>query len=62
MRKKSVINFVLTRQDEETVISMEIDEQKEFTPYRRKTENGQIVKTYSDQNTIIVKLNILGHG
>ena len=37
---------------------MDIDEQKEFTPYRRKTENGQIVKTFSDHNTDIVKLKI----
>ena len=38
---------------------MEIDEAQEYTPYRKRNENGTLKKVYTDHYTIILQLNIL---
>ena len=38
---------------------MEIDEAREYTPYRKLNENGTLRNVYTDHHTIILQLNIL---
>ena len=58
--KKSVIDYAITKQEDEDILtSMEIDEAQEYTPYRKLNENGTLKKVYTDHCTIILQLNIL---
>ena len=57
---KSVIDYAITKQEDEDILtSMEIDEAREYTPYRRLNENATLKKVYTDHHTIIRQLNIL---
>ena len=43
--KKSVIDYAITKQEDEDILtSMEIDEAQEYTPYRKLNENGTLKK------------------
>ena len=58
--KKSVIDYAITKQEDEDILtSMEIDEAQEYTPYRKLNENCTLKKVYTDHCTIILQLNIL---
>ena len=57
--KKSVIDYAITKQEDEDILSsMEIDEAQEYTPYQKLNENGTVKKVYTDHCTIL-QLNIL---
>ena len=52
--KKSVIDHVtVNKEDVDSVESFKIDEEKQYTPYRKTEER----KIYTDHNAIIVKIN-----
>ena len=60
--KRSAIDLVLTSKvTSENLLSMIVDEDKEYPVYRIERKAGEETKIFSDHNTIIVNINWLIH-
>ena len=58
--KKSVIDYIITRsKDVPNIISMEIDEEREYPVYRTIKEKNESRKVYSDHNSMFLSSNWL---
>ncbi len=58
---KSVLDYVLiSKENCDRVIQMQIDEEKDLAPLRVKKDKGSITKTvYSDHNVILLRLDLI---
>ncbi len=59
-KSKSVIDYIMIpKEEEEFIIDMTIDEERENAPYHVKKEGTEVRKIFSDHNPMILKTNLV---